>query len=122
MGSLDPVRDLSFVKDVAQGFIRVAQSAAAVGETINIGSSKGISIGELAALILEIMNCQKKVVTDTQRIRPPKSEVMKLICDNSKALKLTGWKPAYSLQQGLAEVVEFVGGHLQRYKTDKFVL
>ena len=122
LGSLDPVRDLSYVKDVAQAFIKVAESVAAVGETINIGSGKGISIGELAALILELLNCRKKVVTDAERIRPSGSEVMKLICDNSKALNLIGWKPAYSLQQGLAEVVEFVGGHLQRYKTDKFVL
>src|SRR5207247_2690672 len=91
LGSLDPVRDLSYVKDVAQGFIKVADSPAAVGETINIGSGKGITIGELAAFILEIMTYRKKVVTDAQRIRPPGSEVMKLICDNTKALKLIGW-------------------------------
>ena len=122
LGSLDPVRDLSFVKDTAQAFIKIAESADAVGETINIGSGKGISIGQLAALILELMNCKKEVVTDSQRIRPSRSEVMKLMCDSSKALKLIGWKPTYTLREGLAEVVEFVAGHAQQYRSDKFVL
>jgi NAD dependent epimerase/dehydratase len=122
LGSLDPVRDLSFVRDVTQAFIKLAESGETIGETINIGSGKGVSIGELAAEILEIMNCKKKIVVEEQRVRPPKSEVRLLICDNTKALKLTGWKPVYSLKQGLVEVVDFISRNLHQYKTDQYLL
>jgi NAD dependent epimerase/dehydratase len=122
LGSLDPVRDLSFVRDVTQAFIKLTESGETIGETINIGSGKGVSIGELAAEILEIMNCKKKIVVEEQRVRPPKSEVRLLICDNTKALKLTGWKPVYSLKQGLVEVVDFISRNLHQYKTDQYLL
>jgi NAD dependent epimerase/dehydratase len=122
LGSLDPVRDLSFVRDVTQAFIKLAESGETIGETINIGSGKGVSIGELAAEILEIMNCKKKIVVEEQRVRPPKSEVRLLVCDNTKALKLTGWKPVYSLKQGLVEVVDFISRNLHQYKTDQYLL
>jgi NAD dependent epimerase/dehydratase len=121
LGSLSPVRDLSFVSDVAQGFIMLAESDQAIGETINIGSGEGISIGELAVEILEMMGCKKRIVADEQRVRPPKSEVDLLICDNSKAFKLAGWKPAYSLKQGLATVVDFISSNLHHYKTDRYM-
>jgi NAD dependent epimerase/dehydratase len=122
LGSLDPLRDLSFVRDVTQAFIKLAESGETIGETINIGSGKGVSIGELAAEILEIMNCKKKIVVEEQRVRPPKSEVRLLVCDNTKALKLTGWKPVYSLKQGLVEVVDFISRNLHQYKTDQYLL
>ena len=122
LGSLDPVRDLSFVRDVTQAFIKLAESGETIGETINIGSGKGVSIGELAAEILEIMNCKKKIVVEEQRVRSLKSEVCLLVCDNTKVLKLTGWKPVYSLKQGLVEVVDFISRNLHQYKTDQYLL
>jgi NAD dependent epimerase/dehydratase len=122
LGSLEPVRDLSYVKDTAQAFIKLAEAENLNGELLNIGAGKGISIGELAQTILELMNCAKPVVQEETRVRPEKSEVFKLICDNRKALEKAGWKPQYSLRQGLAETIAFVSQNLNFYKPEKYTL
>ena len=78
LGSLTPVRDLSYVEDTAAGFMAVAESTRTTGELVNIGSGKGISVGDLACLIAEPMSVNAEIVCDTQRIRPDNSEVMQL--------------------------------------------
>jgi NAD dependent epimerase/dehydratase len=116
VGSLKPVRDLTFVRDMVDAFIKVAEKKGSIGEVINVGAGKGISIGELAQLILKIMKIDKPLVVDEKRIRPEKSEVMELICDNSKALSVLGWKPKYSLEDGLKETIEHIRENIGRYK------
>lgn len=122
LGSLEPVRDLSYVKDTAQAFVRLAEADNLNGELLNIGAGKGISIGELAETILELMNCAKPVVQEETRVRPEKSEVFRLICDNRKAMEKAGWTPQYSLRKGLAETIEFVSQNLGFYKPEKYTL
>ncbi|MCS6814736.1 MAG: GDP-mannose 4,6-dehydratase [Cyanobacteria bacterium] len=122
LGSLTPVRDLTFVKDTVRGFLKIAEAPASVGEVINIGSGKGVTIGELAQLILGLMNSDKPIVTDETRIRPEKSEVMKLICNAEKAAALVGWQPNYTLEQGLAEVIDFVTHHQALFKPNQYTL
>jgi NAD dependent epimerase/dehydratase len=122
LGSLEPVRDLSYVKDTAQAFVKLALAENINGELLNIGTGKGISIGELAETILELMNCAKPVVQEETRVRPEKSEVFKLICDNRKVIEKTDWRPQYSLRQGLAETIEFVSQNLSFYKPEKYTL
>jgi len=118
LGSLDPVRDLNYAQDTAAGFMAVAQSDRTVGQVVNVGSGKGISIGDLAKLIAEIMGVDAEIVCDRQRVRPDDSEVMRLIAANDKALELTGWKPAVSLREGLGDTVEFIKANLNEYKPD----
>ncbi len=48
LGSLTPVRDLTYVADTVQGFIKFAESKKTVGKTVNTGSGRGVTIGELA--------------------------------------------------------------------------
>jgi len=123
LGSLTPVRDLTYVKDTVNGFIKVAESDKSIGEIINIGNGKGITVGELAKKILTIMECQTTTIhTDEERIRPEKSEVMQLICDNSKAKSMIGWSPAYSLDQGLKETIEWIRHHRPIYKPGNYNL
>ena len=122
LGALDPVRDLNYVKDTARAFMQAAESPSAVGQLINAGFGKGIRIGELAALILELMNCPKPIVQDDQRLRPTKSEVFTLICDNHKAQEIMNWQPSYSLQQGLRETIEFVTRHPEFYKPNRYTV
>ena len=123
LGSLTPVRDLTYVKDTVNGFVKVAESDKSIGEIINIGNGKGITIGELAKKILTIMECQNTSIhTDEERIRPEKSEVMQLICDNSKANRMIGWSPAYSLDQGLKETIEWIRHHRPIYKPGNYNL
>jgi NAD dependent epimerase/dehydratase len=116
LGSLAPVRDLTYVLDTVQGFIAVAESDAAVGQVVNVGTGAAISIGDLAALILQIAGVEREIVTDPQRIRPEKSEVLKLVCDRRKAQALTGWEPRFTLEQGLEATVEFVRKNLDRFR------
>jgi nucleoside-diphosphate-sugar epimerase len=110
LGSLDPIRDLNFVKDIVQGFIAVAEHDEALGRVTNLGTGKGITMGDLATRILRVTNVDKPVVHDLQRDRPAESEVFRLIADNSKACEL-GWTPQYGLDQGLKATVEFVAAH-----------
>jgi len=116
LGSLDPVRDLNYVKDTVRGFMAIANSDKTVGKVINIGRGEGVSIGELVTRLLQICGSNAQIVTEGQRVRPDQSEVMQLVCDNSLARNLLGWSPAYNLDQGLEETVAWFKGNLSLYK------
>lgn len=123
LGSLDPVRDLTFVKDTADGFLAVAESDACVGEVTNVGVGKGISIGDLAKKILAASGRPDlPIVTEETRVRPEKSEVMELICDATKARERCGWTPRRGLDDGLVETIEFVRANLALYRPEVYTL
>jgi NAD dependent epimerase/dehydratase len=122
LGALDPVRDLTYVKDTVQGFIRVAEVEQTIGETVNVGFGKGITIGELAETILSLMRCEKPLMQDTRRLRPSKSEVYTLICENTKARNMLGWEPRHSLRQGLQDTIEFVSRNLDLFKPSSYAV
>lgn len=122
LGSLSPIRDLTYVKDVADAFIKMAHCDRCNGEVVNVGSGKGITIHGLAQKIIEIINPEIGIVKDTKRIRPEKSEVMELICDNKKARELLTWKPAYSLREGLKETIAFMREHMHLYKPNQYTI
>jgi len=120
LGSLVPKRDFSYVKDVCDGFAAIAKSDKVIGEEVNIASAEDISIGDLANKIIGKINPKAKVVLDKDRIRPEKSEVMRLMGDNTKIKKLTGWSPKYSLDKGLDETIKWYRKkqNLKLYKQD----
>lgn len=118
LGLLTPIRDLTYVADTVNGFIKIAESSKSIGEVINIGAGKGITIGDLAKKIINQINPQLEIVSDAVRLRPEKSEVMELICNNQKARELLGWQPAYDLESGLQKTIDFVRSHLSFYKSD----
>jgi len=120
LGSLSPVRDLTFVKDTVRGFLKIAIDAKAVSETINIGFGKGISIGELAMLISKVAGISIKIVSERARTRPKNSEVMALICNNSKAKNIIDWEPLTSLNDGLARTLDYIENNLNNYKIDMY--
>ncbi len=126
LGSLTPTRDFNYIKDTVRGFIEVAQCDAAVGEVVNIGSNYEVSIGETASIIAEIMGSEIEIETDSERIRPQKSEVKRLWADTAKAVKLFNWKPDYGgitgLKQGLKETAEWFcnADNLKMYKSDRY--
>ena len=119
IGERSPRRDFTFAGDTAEGFCRAACCDEAVGRTINIGSGRSISIGELADRICALTG-GAAVVTDSERIRPSKSEVRELLCDNTLARTLLGWKPTVSLSEGLTKCVEFSRCHLELYSPDRY--
>ena len=123
LGSLSPTRDLNFVDDIVRAFIRIAESPEGVGNVINIGSGNEISIGELARKIGSAMNKEIIVTQESDRIRPKKSEVERLLCDNRKAYDILGWKPRVNLDKGLNLTIQWVEENLKRFKRiDKYTI
>jgi NAD dependent epimerase/dehydratase len=120
LGSLTPVRDLSYVKDTVRAFMKTAESEKAIGRTINAGAGKGITIGELARLVLSVMEIDMPIIHDSARVRPERSEVFHLICDNRLAADLIDWRPSYSLREGLRETIRFVEANLELFKPEQY--
>jgi dTDP-glucose 4,6-dehydratase len=122
LGSIHPTRDFNYVKDTVDGFIAIAETEATIGEEINIASQQEISIEQLAREIIEQINPKATIVTDDIRIRPEKSEVERLLGSNEKIRRLTGWKPEYTLQQGLRKTIAWFRdeGNLRGYKWNDY--
>ena len=116
LGNLHPTRDLNYVSDTVDGFLRAATAADAVGHTINLGSGEETSIKALAERIAELIGAPVDIQSDPGRIRPQDSEVERLVADNRLARKLLGWKPRTSLEDGLKKTIEWVTAHLERYR------
>ena len=122
LGNLDPTRDLNFVTDTVEGFIKAAESNNAVGEVINLGTGHEISIGALAQTILETMGKKIPVVSESQRVRPENSEVERLCAENRKARELLGWQPQFSLEEGLVKTIEWLRENHEQYRSDVYVI
>jgi NAD dependent epimerase/dehydratase len=122
LGSLTPTRDLNFVDDTVEGFMLAGATTGIEGQTINIGSGREISIGDLAQQVIQLIGIEAKIEIDSARLRPPKSEVERLICDNSKARRLLGWAPNITLENGLRQTIEWLKSNLNRYKPDIYNL
>ncbi len=120
LGNLTPTRDFNFVEDTVNGFITAGLSPYTIGEVINIGSGREISIGELAALLGKLIGVEVRIQDDPARYRPEASEVERLCCNNNKARELTGWQPKYSLTDGLKITIEWFKQHLELYKTGQY--
>ncbi|MBD5492130.1 MAG: SDR family NAD(P)-dependent oxidoreductase [Lachnospiraceae bacterium] len=118
LGALTPTRDFNYVKDTAQGFISIYESGKTIGEEINIATQKEISIGQLAEELIRQINPNARIVCDEERLRPEKSEVNRLLGQNEKILRLTDWKPQYSLEEGLKHTIAFLKDNLEKYKID----
>jgi len=107
LGNLEPTRDLTFVKDTCSAFLDIYKSDSFFGEVTNVGMNSGISIGDLAREILKIMDIDLPITSDQKRVRPGKSEVERLLCNNEKLLNNSSWKPEYTLNSGLAETINW---------------
>jgi NAD dependent epimerase/dehydratase len=120
LGSLDPRRDLTYVKDTAAGFLAIAGCDAAVGRVVNIGRGDDLTIGELVEKIATLIGRPIKVEADPVRVRPAASEVGRLLAGTELARELMGWTPKYSLEQGLAETIDWVRDNLRLFRVDAY--
>jgi NAD dependent epimerase/dehydratase len=120
LGSLRPERDMTFVADTVQGFIRAATAENVNGETINLGTGETFSVGHFASRILSAMGLDTPIVHDSSRDRPENSEVMKLVSDNRKAYSLLGWKPTTSLDEGIERTIDFVRENISQFAPGTF--
>ncbi len=128
LGALTPTRDFSFVQDTVDGMIAILNAKNTAGETINLGSGHEISIGDLVTLVGSVMNKQVSVVSKSERMRPEKSEVERLLADASKAKHLAGWSPAFAghdgLRRGLHITAEWFSQpvNLARYRVGRYTV
>lgn len=122
LGSLTPSRDFTFVTDTAAGFLHAASADAAIGQEINLGVGATITIEELAHKIFALLGKTPKIVTETQRLRPEKSEVLRLHASNQKAQTLIGWQPQVPLTAGLQRTIDWIASHLELYQPDRYAV
>jgi len=120
LGSIHPTRDFNYVGDVCKGLINLSKFDEAIGREVNIGSGTEISMGSLAKLLMELTGTDVEIVSEDIRKRPDKSEVERLVCDNSLIKEITVWKPETTLREGLLNTIKWFKdkGNLKRYKDD----
>ena len=118
LGRLDTRRDLTYVSDVVDGFIRAGTVEGIEGKVIQLGTGRSVSIAELFDLACRILSLSAKAVPDTRRLRPDASEVLELESDPSRALELLGWKPTVSLEEGLERTVTWLRENRNGYRPD----
>jgi NAD dependent epimerase/dehydratase len=119
IGDLEPTRDFTFVKDTCQGFLAIARMEGGTGEVFQIGTNREIRMGDLFGLIAGLMGSDATPFTDAERLRPTKSEVRRLWCDNTKLREATGFEAATPLRDGLAATIQWFQRpeNLARYKS-----
>ena len=120
LGSLTPTRDLNYVDNTVEGYLAAGSHPAAIGRTISFGSGVEISIADLAALIARIVGKDVPIREDDQRLRPSKSEVERLLADNTLAHKILGWSPTTDLETGLTRTIEWFRNNTHLYEADKY--
>ena len=120
LGDISPTRDLLFVKDTVNGFLKIAQCNELIGEEVNIATQSEITIGDLAQNLIKNINPNAKIITDSVRLRPEKSEVFRLYGSNEKLKSYTDWEQEYSLEKGLKETIDWFSKveNLKQYKSD----
>lgn len=122
LGNLEPKRDLTFVGDSVEGFLRAGVASGVDGEVIQLGTGRSESIGEVFQAACRALGVDAKVVTDKDRYRPSKSEVMVLQSEPAKAKRLLGWEATVSLEEGLGLTASWIRAHLDHYRPDLYAL
>lgn len=122
LGSLTSTRDLNFVANTVDGFMRAALAPKAIGTVINLGSGREISIGDLVQLIGRLTGGGIRVEVERQRLRPEKSEVERLLADSTRARTLLGWESLVSLEDGLSLTIDWIRLNLDRYQAGTYIL
>jgi len=120
LGNLTTTRDFTYVTDTVNGFLCAAQAQDVDGQVFNLGTGEEISVGDLANRIMQRAGKTVRVLEDSDRLRPEASEVMQLLSDNSRAVQQLGWKPEFSLDQGLDQTISWISTHLDQYQIGKY--
>ena len=120
LGRLDPRRDLTFVADTVEGFIKAGEAEGVEGEEIHLGTGRTVSIGELFDIACAALGVSARAVQDAARVRPDASEVMVLLSDPSKARARLGWAPSVSVEDGVARTASWLRGHAHLYGAERY--
>lgn len=113
LGNMRPIRDFIYVEDVVSGLIKMAEVPESIGKAINLGSGHGISVGDLAEKIIDLIGTDIEILFDAARIRPQSSDMEQMIADIARASELLGWQPEISLGVGLERTIEWFAKHVR---------
>jgi dTDP-glucose 4,6-dehydratase len=120
LGSLDTTRDFTFVDDTVDGFIKAGVTTGVEGSVFNLGMGEEIRIGDLANKVMRKVGRSVKIIVTPERLRPERSEVMRLISDNRLARETLGWSPQTGLDQGLDRTIKWISKNIDRYQPDQY--
>jgi NAD dependent epimerase/dehydratase len=120
LGNLEARRDFTYVSDTVNGFLCAASAPDCLGGTYNLGVGEEITVGELAREIISQVGRQVEIQVDSDRLRPEKSEVQRLLSDNRLAQEVLGWSPKVGFREGLAQTIQWISKHLDRYRPNQY--
>ena len=122
LGNMDAIRDFTYLDDTVEGFLLAGMADLWNGETFNLGTGEEISIGAVAELIFKIIGKQPEIQVELSRLRPEKSEVLRLISDNQKAKTALNWQPMVGMEEGLRRTIEWISAHMNLYEPGEYGL
>jgi dTDP-glucose 4,6-dehydratase len=122
LGSLEPRRDLTYVEDTVAGLIAAVREPATIGRTVHLGSGHDVSVGEIVEIVSELLGKPLPVEVEQARVRPPNSEVQRLLSSPVLARELMGWEARVPLRDGLARTMAWIEGNVHRYRVDEYVV
>ena len=122
IGNVNAIRDFLYVEDLCSAYEKIMKSKKFFGEVVNVGADKEISIKDLIKKISKILNIKTKIIVEKKRIRPAKSEVTRLKCNNGKIKMIAKWKPKYEINQGLKKFINWIvkDDNLKKYKPEEY--
>jgi dTDP-glucose 4,6-dehydratase len=120
LGNLDTTRDFTFVQDTVDGFLKAIQAEGVEGGQFNLGTGAEIRVGDLADMIIRKVGRPVEIQLDSERLRPERSEVLRLVSDNRLAREKLGWQPQTSLDDGLEQTIAWISEHIERYQPDVY--
>ena len=118
LGNVEPTRDFTYVTDTCNAFLDILKSKTFFGDILNVGSNSEHSIEDIAKKILLKLNSKASIIKEKQRIRSTRSEVNRLVCDNSKILKNTSWKPEIKIEKGIDMTINWFKKFKELFKHD----
>jgi dTDP-glucose 4,6-dehydratase len=122
LGNLDARRDFTYVSDTVEGFLCAATTPGVDGKTFNLGTGSEIRIGDLVDEVVSIVGRPVSVEVETDRLRPVKSEVQRLISDNRLAREQLGWAPLVDLHEGLFRTIHWIEENLSLYRPNQYTV
>lgn len=121
LGNLEARRDFTYVDDTVNGFVKVAQADGVEGAVINLGTGEDVSVREVAEMIIAMTGRKVRIEVEEERMRPERSEVMRLVSDNRLAREKIGWRPEVKLEEGLRRTIAWTQGHMELFDPDRYI-
>ncbi len=122
LGALETKRDMTYVADTVAGFMAAAIAPEAEGETLQLGTGTEHSVSDMVGAVGRAIGRELVVEHDPQRDRPAASEVQRLVSSPERIRRVTGWESRWTFDEGVAELVRWVGEHPDLFEADEYVI